>query len=35
MLLIAIDDGESGMKTARRLEAIVPRAVGGAHEPTR
>jgi hypothetical protein len=30
---LAIDDGESDMKTAKTLEAIAPRAVG--HEPTR
>jgi hypothetical protein len=35
MLSIAIDDGESDMKTAKTLEAIVPQAVGGTHEPAR
>jgi hypothetical protein len=35
MLFIAIDDKESDMKTAKTLEAIVPRAARWAHEPTR
>jgi hypothetical protein len=35
MLFIASDDGESDMKTVKTLEAIVPRAIRWAHDPTR